>query len=93
MNTELIVFEETKALFEFTSSFEEFQKKLSQKILDLLLHDFSTLVNVLYKIDINEQKARTCFGKPNEEIAQCLTLLIIERQTQKIAFRQKYKSI
>lgn len=53
----------------------------------LLDHDFNRLVNLLYRIDVYESKAKNCFGKSNAEIAKCLALLIYERQTQKFKNR------
>jgi len=62
---------------------------LEGKIAYMLNHDFNGLVNLLYRIDVYESKAKTCFGKQNEEIAKCLAGLIWERQLQKVESRQK----
>lgn len=83
-------FDDTQALLVLNTTFEHLHEQLANKILDLLNNDFNALVNLLYKIDVNEQKARTCFGKTNEEIAQCLAQLIWERQVQKAEYRKKY---
>lgn len=56
---------------------------LEEKVKYLLDHDFNALVNLLYRIDVYESKAKTCFGQPNAEIAKCLANLIWERQMQK----------
>lgn len=66
---------------------EAFMDWLRQKVQDLLDHDFNRLVNLLYKIDVYESKARECFGKSNREIAACLAELIWERQLQKAKSR------
>jgi hypothetical protein len=60
---------------------------LEQKLADMLDHDFNGLVNLLYRIDVYESKAKTCFGKQNREIAKCLAQLIWERQLQKARTR------
>lgn len=61
----------------------EIKQWLEAKVKYLLDHDFNALVNLLYRIDVYESKAKTCFGQPNSEIAKCLADLIWERQMQK----------
>lgn len=56
---------------------------LEKKIEDMLKYDFNGLVNLLYRIDVYESKAKLCFGQPNQDIAKCLAALIWERQMQK----------
>jgi hypothetical protein len=56
---------------------------LEERIFELLNHDFNKLVNLLYRIDVYESKAKECFGKQNKEIAKCLAALIWERQWEK----------
>lgn len=64
---------------------------LTQKVKYLLDNDFNTLVNMLYRIDVFESKAKTCFGKSNDEIAICLAQLIFERQLEKAKSRAEHK--
>ena len=56
---------------------------LEERVFELLNHDFNKLVNILYRIDVYETKAKHCFGKQNKEIAKCLADLIWERQWEK----------
>ncbi len=56
---------------------------LEKRVFELLNHDFNKLVNILYRIDVYETKAKHCFGKQNNEIARCLADLIWERQWEK----------
>jgi hypothetical protein len=60
---------------------------LEEKVANMLDHDFNGLVNLLYRIDVYESKAKTCFGKQNKDIARCLAQLIWERQLQKARTR------
>ena len=55
----------------------------------LIDHDLQRLMNILYRIDVNEEKTKMAFthSKPAREIAK----LIIERELQKVATREKYK--
>ena len=74
-------------------NFEELKKYLTEKIAFLLENKYDTLVNILYKIDVNEVKLAELFsGKNTESIPEKLAELIIERQIQKVRFRQLYKS-
>lgn len=84
--------EQTSALFDNNAlpvSVAEVKRWLSEQLMYLLNHDFNKLVNLLYRIDVYESKAKTCFGKTNHEIADCLAELIWERQMEKA--RRKYQ--
>ena len=73
-------------------SLEEFKKYLTGKLKLLLDNKFDTLVNILYKIDINEKKLSELFSGANRDnIPNVLADLIIERQMQKIRLRKLYK--
>ena len=72
-------------------SMEEFKKYLTEKLKFLLDEKFDTLVNILYRIDISEEKLSQLFsGKNRESIPDELAELIIERQRQKILLRKLY---
>jgi hypothetical protein len=72
-------------------SLDEFKKFLAEKLKVLLEEKFDTLVNVLYRIDINESKLSMLFsGKNRDAIPTVLADLIIERQLQKIRLRKMY---
>ncbi len=60
---------------------------LEQKLQHMLERDFNSLLNLLYRIDVSESKAKSCFGKANNEIAKCLAALVWERQLQKAKSR------
>lgn len=71
---------------------EEFRKYLAEKLAEMLDTDFNLLVNTLYRIDISEKKLSELFsGKDRNHIPEKLADLIIERQIQKIKFRQQYR--
>lgn len=72
---------------------DEFKKYLIDKLTDLLDNNFNLLVNILYRIDISEQKLAELFGGRNREnIPEKLAEMIIERQIQKINFRKQYRA-
>lgn len=69
----------------------EIRKQLIELINELINRDFSTLLQLLYRIDIDEKKIRFCLNENiNEDAASILTDLIIERQLQKIESRRNY---
>jgi hypothetical protein len=73
-------------------SLEEFKKYLCEKLKFLLDEKFDTLVNILYRIDINEKKLSELFSVKNRDsIPAALADLIIERQLEKIRLRKLYK--
>jgi hypothetical protein len=75
-----------------STSLEEFRKYLTDKLRLLLDEKFDMLVNILYRIDINEKKLSELFSGQNRDfIPASLADLIIERQLQKIKLRKLYK--
>ena len=68
---------------------EKLKKWLTQEIMMLMDHDFKKLLQILYRIDVNEQKAKKAFSATNPTSA--LAELIIERELQKVESRKKYK--
>lgn len=72
--------------------FEEFRNYLISKITDIYEHNYNALINILYRIDVSEAKLANLFsGKNRDNIPERLADLIIERQLQKIRFRQQYR--
>ena len=71
---------------------DEFKIYLVEKLRDLLDNNYDKLINVLYKIDVGEDKLSELFsGKNRESIPESLADLIIERSLQKVRFRKKYR--
>ncbi len=63
---------------------------LAERINYLIINDFSMLVQILYRIDVSEQKIKILL-KENQgsDAGKILAALIIERQMQKIRSRQQ----
>lgn len=71
---------------------EEFRNYLILKLKDLYEHNYELLLNTLYRIDVSENKLSELFsGQDRDDIPGRLADLIIERQLQKIRFRQQYR--
>ena len=71
---------------------EEFKKYLTNKLAELLDTKYDTLINILYRIDVGEDKLSELFsGKNREYIPAALADIIIDRSLQKVIFRQMYR--
>ena|SRR5580765_3866142 len=74
-------------------SFDLLKERLSSHINFLIQTDFQKLVSILYRVDVNESKLKHLL-KENQglDAANIITELIIERQLQKIKFRNEYRN-
>lgn len=72
------------------TSQEQLEIFLAEKINYLIVNDFSSLVHILYRIDVSEQKIKTLLKENvNANAGRILAALIIERQLQKQQSRQQ----
>ena len=71
---------------------EDLENYLAVYINELIDKDFNKLVNLLYRIDISEQKLKIALQNEDKTISSSKTIakLIIERQLQKLEFRKKF---
>lgn len=70
----------------------ELREQFIVYVYDLLLHNFNKLVQLLYRIDVSEQKLKTLLNEnPQTDAAVIITDLIIERQKEKIKTKQSFK--
>ena len=68
---------------------EALQVILAEKVNTMINHDFGTLVQLLYRIDVNETKLRRLLeGDVRQDAGMIIAALIIERQWQKIESRK-----
>ncbi len=81
-------------LYEYTQieqRWGEAEFLLNAHVLNLLENDLPALYQLLYKVDIDEGKARQAFGSDSKTIASNLTELIRQRILQKAESRLKYR--
>ena len=72
---------------------DKFKEYLTDRLTYLLENKYDALINILYRIDVNEEKLAKLFSETNRTfIPDALADLIIERQLQKIKIRQQYRS-
>jgi hypothetical protein len=68
-------------------------ESLRQLIVYLLLHNLEKLWNILYRIDVNEQKVKALFAQNDPgKIAPEMARLIYERLEQKAQTRILYRN-
>lgn len=78
-----------EVIFDTSITAERLVKQLYHALVDVMTNDFQTYLNFLYRIDLSEQKVRSIPETEVKEIAEKVTLLILKREWQKIAFRNK----
>lgn len=71
---------------------DTFRSWLTLVMEDLLQRDFQQLVNALYRIDVDETRAREAFATEGN-VAEKLADLVIERELKKVLTRQKYRDM
>lgn len=94
MNTEQLLQDLEKTSLSVTEK-ADLKKQLSQYLNHLLLHDFSQLVQLLYRLDVSEEKVKRTLKENGEQDAgDLLAELILQRQAEKKAARdaQRFSS-
>lgn len=60
-----------------------------EKINELVLHDMERLINILYRMDVSEQKIEQLLRAfPGTDAAEIIAALMIEREAEKIKSRE-----
>jgi hypothetical protein len=68
---------------------QEVRAQLEAYVNELIQHDFSKLVDLLYRVDVNEKKLKELLAQRQDTSSAALIAdLLIERQLQKQAWRQ-----
>ncbi len=71
------------------SNFDKLKEWMAHEIQLLIDHDFQRFLNMLYRIDIDEGRAKNAFT--GDDPSMRLAELVIERELQKVESRKKYK--
>jgi hypothetical protein len=64
---------------------------LSAYVNELIVQNFSLLVQLLYRMDIPEKRLREVLANSSTNSGDVIAQMMIERQLQKIESRKKYK--
>lgn len=71
-----------------SSSLDELRERLSGQLNALITKDFNRLISLLYRLDIDESRAReTLHNNPGIDAGTILADLVIERQIRKLESR------
>jgi hypothetical protein len=71
----------------------ELKDQIISFINELINKDFDALIQLLYRVDVNEKKLKSILKKhQNVDASVVIADLIIERQLQKIATKKQFKS-
>ncbi len=71
----------------------EIEATLAMHINQLIQHNFQQLVQLLYRVDVNEKRLKTLLQEnPGEDAGKLIARLIIDRQLQKIKTRSSFRS-
>lgn len=65
---------------------------LREKIYVLILEKFNEYLNLLYAMDIPEKAFKQIDGTDAVEVAEEVTFLVLQRELQKVEFKDKYTS-
>ena len=70
---------------------EDWQAAVARAINQLIEKDFSGLVNILYRLDVNEQKVREVLrNNPGSDAGALIAGLVIERLLEKCKTRKNH---
>jgi len=75
--------------FSTSSTSEKLVKELYDVLVNLMTDDFRNYLNFLYRIDLSEQNVKSIPETEPKQIAKIVTLLVLKREWQKVAFRNK----
>ncbi len=65
--------------------------QLKEAVTDLINNDFDSLLQLLYRVDVSEQKLRQMLSDfPAADAAGIISNLLLERQLQKIKSRREH---
>ena len=71
---------------------DELRQKLTIHFNDLISNNFEKLVQLLYRLDINEKKLKSVLENfPDRNAGEMIAELVIERQMQKLKTRKESK--
>lgn len=74
-----------------STDLEVLKQALHARIKDMLSDDFETLVQLMYRIDVDETKFHQAMSLPGlDDKAHAITHLVISREIQRIEFRKLY---
>lgn len=68
----------------------DLKMQLHEKIYRLIQYKFAEYLNLLYIIDVSEEQIKKLDGSDLLELAEQVCFLVLQREWQKVWFRNKY---
>jgi hypothetical protein len=76
---------------ELASEQEELERQVARMVQYLLRHNLNQLLHILYRIDVEERKVKQAMlAASEEEVAENIARLIVERELLKAQIRFRY---
>ncbi|MDG4716034.1 hypothetical protein [Winogradskyella marincola] len=63
---------------------------LQDTVFHLIQHKFSDYLNLLYQVDVSENKVRSLETEDVVKLSEDITFLILQREWQKVWYKSKY---
>ncbi|WP_461599015.1 hypothetical protein [Winogradskyella sp.] len=63
---------------------------LQETVFDLIQHKFSDYLNLLYQVDVSEQKIKSLDSSDMIKLSEDVTFLILQREWQKVWYKSKF---
>lgn len=80
--------------FEFDVSSPQFFQELDQRLTEIMQatihHNAAGLANIIYRVDLHENKTRELLANPEIEADLALSKAIVEREMKKVVIRNLY---
>lgn len=64
--------------------------QLEKSIEQLILEDFDSFLNFLYRVDLSEKKVKAIIAEYPGKYVKEITFLVVKREWQKVWFRSQY---
>jgi len=70
----------------------ELKEELQKSIKELVLHDFSSYTNLLYRIDVSEKDSQITESNDIDRYIENITFLILKRIWKKVWFKKNFSN-
>jgi len=93
MNAADTILELTKTTDDSLIRSPAWYRELVAAVNELVVNDFGALVQILYRLDVDENKIRASLaGNMGTDAAELIARLLLERQIQKLEYRKSVKT-
>ncbi len=75
--------------FKLNSNPKELGGQLQRVVYDLITHNFSDYLNLLYRVDISENEIKKLDGSNIEKLSENVSRIILQRECKKVWIRNK----